>query len=260
MTRSSFRRFWRSGAGERTVGYAALVGLVVLIWQSINWEFASQLQPMIIYEYRLALLRGLGITLIATGVTLVAGFVAGVAMGIAYQLPFAPLRWIITAHVEIWRNTPLLVQLFWVHFALPVLTGVPTNLLVSGILAMTLQASAYLTEIARAGIAAVEKGQWEAAYALGIPAHTRWISIILPQAMKIMIPPLANTGIMIFRMSTILSVLYVGELLTAAYTIAAFIFKPIEVLTAVGVIYYILGTLFSKLTYKLELVLKRSDR
>ena len=116
MTRSSFRRFWRSGAGERTVGYAALVGLVVLIWQSINWEFASQLQPMIIYEYRLALLRGLGITLMATGVTLVAGFVAGVAMGIVYQLPFAPLRWIITAHVEIWRNTPLLVQLFWAMY------------------------------------------------------------------------------------------------------------------------------------------------
>ena len=246
--------------GERTVGYAALVGLFVLAWQSINLEFASQLKPMIIYEYRLALFRGLGITLMVTGITFVAGFVAGVTMGIAYQLPFAPLRWIITAHVEIWRNTPLLVQLFWVHFALPVLTGVSTNLIVSGIVAMSLQASAYLTEIARAGIAAVDKGQWEAAYALGIPAPTRWISIILPQALKIMIPPLANTGIMVFRMSTILSVLYVGELLTAAYNIAAFTFKPIEVLTAVGVIYYILGALFSKLTYKLELVLKRSER
>jgi len=259
-TRRWLRRFWRPGAGERAIGFVALVALVVLIARSINWEFVSYLQPMIVYEYRVALLRGLGITLMVTGITLVAGYVAGVAMAIAYQLPFAPLRWIITVHVEIWRNTPLLVQLFWVHFALPVVTGVPTSLLVSGILAMTLQASAYLTEIARAGIDAVEKGQWEAAYALGLPASTRWFEIILPQAMKIMIPPLANTGISFFRASTILSVLFVGELLTASNTIATYTFKPIEVLTAVGVIYYVLGSLFSHLTYKLELVLKRSER
>ena len=126
-------------------------------------------------------------TLALTAITVVIGYVSGITLAILYQIPFKPLRWMITVHVEIWRNTPLLVQLFWVHFALPVITGVSTSVFVSGVIAMSLQASAYLTEIARGGIDAVPKGQWEAAYALGLPGPTRWLTIILPQAMKIMI-------------------------------------------------------------------------
>ena len=255
-----WRRFWRSGLGERVVGFGALVGLGVLCYATINWEFLSYLEFSIVYKYRIPLLKGLGITLLLTAITMVIGYVSGVILAIAYQIPFKPLRWLITVHVEIWRNTPLLVQLFWVHFALPVLTGVSTTVFVSGVIAMSLQASAYLTEIARAGIDSVPKGQWEAAYALGLPGPTRWLTIILPQAMKIMIPPLANTGISFFKASTVLSLLSVGELMTISNTIANYTFKQIEVLTAVGVIFFVLGFLFSGLTYKLENVLKRSER
>ena len=141
---------WRTGAGERIVGYGALVGVAVLVYSTINWEFISYLEFSIIYQYRIPLLKGLGITLLLTAITMVSGYVSGVVLAIAYQLPFKPLRWVITVHVEIWRNTPLLVQLFWVHFALPVITGVSTSVFVSGVIAMSLQASAYLTEIARA--------------------------------------------------------------------------------------------------------------
>ena len=255
-----WRRLWRSGVGERIVGYGALVGFGVLIYSSINWEFLSYLDWSIVYQYRVPLLKGLGITLLLTAITMVIGYVSGVIMAIAYQVPFKPLRWVITVHVEIWRNTPLLVQLFWVHFALPVITGVSTSVFVSGVIAMSLQASAYLTEIARGGIDAVPKGQWEAAEALGLPARSKWIEIILPQAMKIMIPPLANTGISFFKASTVLSLISVGELMTISNTIANYTFKQIEVLTAVGVIFFVLGALFSGLTYKLENVLKRSER
>jgi len=251
---------WRSDIGERIAGYGALVGLGILLYNTINWEFLSHLDFSIIYKYRLALLKGLGITLLLTAITMAVGYVTGVILAIAYQIRFKPLRWIITVHVEIWRNTPLLVQLFWVHFALPVLTGVSTSVFVSGVIAMSLQASAYLTEIARAGIDAVPKGQWEAADALGLPVSTRWVSIILPQAMKIMIPPLANTGISFFKASTVLSLISVGELMTISNTIANYTFKQIEVLTAVGLIFFVLGFLFSGLTYKLENVLKRSER
>ena len=255
-----WRRLWRSGVGERVVGYGALLGFGVLLYSSINWEFLSYLDFSIVYKYRVPLLKGLGITLLLTAITMVIGYVSGVIMAIAYQIPFKPLRWAITVHVEIWRNTPLLVQLFWVHFALPVITGVSTSVFVSGVIAMSLQASAYLTEIARGGIDAVPKGQWEAAEALGLPARSKWIEIILPQAMKIMIPPLANTGISFFKASTVLSLISVGELMTISNTIANYTFKQIEVLTAVGVIFFILGALFSSLTYKLENVLKRSER
>ena len=271
VTRALRRRRWlRSGAIENVLGYGSLIGLALLAYDSIRWEFLSHLDFGIVYEYRAPLLKGLGITLLLTGLTVVIGYVTGVGMAIAYQIPpfripglrrrIAPLRWLITAHVEIWRNTPLLVQLFWVHFALPVVTGVSTGVFVSGVIAMSLQASAYLTEIARAGIAAVPRGQWEAASALALPGPTRWLTIILPQAMKIMVPPLANTAISFFKATTVLSLLAVGELLTISNTIANYTFRQIEVLTAVGIVFFILGALFSGLTYRLERVLSRSER
>ena len=250
-----------AGAGIRAVNtFTHLIALALLLYRGVNWEFISYLDFSIVYKYRIPLLKGLGMTLALTGITIVIGYVSGVLLAILYQVPFKPLRWVITVHVEIWRNTPLLVQLFWVHFALPVLTGVPTSVFVSGIIAMSLQASAYLTEIARAGIDAVPKGQWEAAESLGLPTHSKWLEIILPQAMKIMIPPLANTAISFFKASTVLSLISVGELMTISNTIANYTFKQIEVLTAVGVIFFLLGLLFSNLTYKLENVLKRSER
>ena len=254
------RHLRRSGAAERIAGYGALIGLGALCYGSINWEFLSYLEPSIVYQYRVPLLKGLGMTLALTAITVVIGYVSGITLAILYQIPFKPLRWMITVHVEIWRNTPLLVQLFWVHFALPVITGVSTSVFVSGIIAMSLQASAYLTEIARGGIDAVPKGQWEAAYALGLPGPTRWLTIILPQAMKIMIPPLANTAISFFKASTVLSLISVGELMTISNTIANYTFKQIEVLTAVGLTFFVLGFMFSGLTYRLEKVLERSER
>jgi len=260
----------RSAAFEQTTGFGALIGIGILIYMSVKWEFLSYLDFGIVYTYRVPLLKGLGITLLLTVITMVIGYVVGVFLAISYQIPplrftwlpwaLAPWRWLITAHVELWRNTPLLVQLFWVHFALPNLTGISTTVFVSGVIALSLQASAYLTEIARAGIDAVPKGQWEAADSLGLPGPTRWVTIILPQAMKIMIPPLANTAISFFKATTVLSLLAVGELLTISNTIANFTFKQIEVLTAVGAIFLILGSVFSMGTYRIERVLKRSER
>lgn len=257
---STWRRLQRSGAAERFFGYGSLLALAALCYTSIDWEFLSHLDFSIVYQYRLPLLKGLGMTLALTAITVVIGYVSGILLAILYQIPFKPLRWLIAVHVEIWRNTPLLVQLFWVHFALPVVTGVSTSVFVSGIIAMSLQASAYLTEIARAGIDAVPKGQWEAAHSLALPGPTRWLTIVLPQAMKIMIPPLANTAISFFKASTVLSLISVGELMTISNTIANYTFKQIEVLTAVGVIFFVLGYAFSGLTYKLESVLQRSER
>ena len=260
MRANTWRRLQRSGAAERFFGYGSLIALAAFCYTSIDWEFLSYLEFSIVYQYRLPLLKGLGMTLMLTAITVVVGYVSGILLAILYQIPFKPLRWMITVHVEIWRNTPLLVQLFWVHFALPAVTGVSTTVFVSGIIAMSLQASAYLTEIARAGIDAVPKGQWEAADSLALPAPTVWFTVVLPQAMKIMIPPLANTAISFFKASTVLSLISVGELMTISNTIANYTFKQIEVLTAVGVVFFVLGYAFSGLTYKLENVLQRSER
>ena len=151
-------------------------------------------------------------------------------------MPIGPLRWLIVAYVELWRNTPLIVQLFWVHFGLPVITGVSTTALESGFLALTLQSSAYLADIARAGIQAVARGQWQRATGAAVAVRS-WLEIVLPQALKIMIPPFGNLALSFLNGSALLGLLQVGELMTVATKISDYTFKPIEVMTAVGVLY-----------------------
>lgn len=181
-------------------------------------------------------------------------------LAIVSQSPIAPLRWLVVGFVEIFRNTPLLVQLVWIHFALPLVTGISTTALQSGVIGITLQASAYFTEIVRAGIEAVPRGQLEAAYALGLPARTRWLRVVLPPATRTMIPPLVNLTISFFKATAILSVLQVSELMTVTNRISNVTFKPIELFTAAALIYFIFGYAMSRATLRLERVLQRSEQ
>ena len=153
------------------------------------------------------------------------------------------------------RDTPLVVALFWIHFALPVATGISTTAFESGFIAMALQSSAYLADVARAGIAAVPRGQWDAADSLGMSRLWKWLDVVLPQAFKIMVPPLANVALGYFKASSVLALLSVGELMTVALRISNYTFKPIETLTTVGAIYLVLGYVLSSLTYRLERLL-----
>jgi len=117
---------------------------------------------------------------------------------------------------------------------------------------MALQSSAYLADVARAGIAAVPRGQWDAAAALGLSPVWKWRDVVLPQALRIMIPPLANVALGYFKASSVLALLSVGELMTVALRISNYTFKPIETLTAVGAVYLALGYFLSALTYRIE--------
>jgi polar amino acid transport system permease protein len=192
-------------------------------------------------------------TLGITATSLAVGLSFGVIIAVLLQLPIGPLRWLIVAYVELWRNTPLIVQLFWVHFGLPVLTGISTTALESGFIALTLQSSAYLADIARAGIQAVPRGQWQAARALGLPVWSLWLEVILPQALKIMIPAFANLALSFLNGSALLGLIQVGELMTVAAKISDYTFKPIEVMTAVGVVYLLLNLLVARLARWLEI-------
>jgi len=240
----------------------ALVAIGILSWlvAKVNWEFVGSLEFGVLWEYRYALLQGLANTLLLTGISVAIGLVAGFALAAGLQVPLAPLRWIIVAYVELLRNTPLLLQLFWIHFALPVFTGVSTTAFQSGFIAMSLQSSAYLADVARTGIQAIPRGQWEAADALGLSVRDKWTAVILPQAIKIVVPPLANIAIGYFKASAALSLLAVGELMTVATRIATYSFKPIETLTFVGLVYLILGYVFSSATYRLEAIYGKQER
>ena len=226
----------------------------------LNWKLLLSLDFSVVWEYREVLLRGLLVTLALTACAAVSGLVCGTILAIASQSNIAPLRWLVIAFVEIWRNTPLLVQLIWIHFALPLVTGINTTALESGVIGITLQAAAYFTEIVRAGIESVPKGQWEAAYSLALPARIRWTRVILPPAIRTMIPPLVNLTISFFKGTAILSILHVSELMTVTNRISNVTFKPVELFSSIAVIYFIVGIVLSKTTLRLEYFLQKRER
>lgn len=231
-----------------TAALAIVAGVVGLV----DWKFIRTVDFSTLWIYRFALLEGLGFTLLLTGLSVLMGLVAGTALAAGLQAPIGPLKWLISGYIEIFRNTPLVLQLFWIHFAVPGFTGVSTTPFQTGLIAMTLQSSAYLADVARAGIQAISKGQWDAADALGLTTRTKWFDIVLPQALKIMIPPLANIAVGYFKASTVLALLSVGELMTVAARVAQHSFRPIETFTVVGLIYLVMSAVFSGLTYRLE--------
>ena len=226
----------------------------------LNWDLLLSLDFSVVWEYREVLLKGLLVTLGLTACAAVAGLVCGTILAIASQSNIAVLRWLVIAFVEIWRNTPLLVQLIWIHFALPLVTGINTTALESGVIGITLQASAYFTEIVRAGIESVPKGQWEAAYSLALPARIRWTRVILPPAIRTMIPPLVNLTISFFKGTAILSILHVSELMTVTNRISNVTFKPVELFSSIALIYFVVGIVLTKTTLKLEYFLQKRER
>jgi polar amino acid transport system permease protein len=229
-----------------------IVAIAVGLYNFIDWRQVGDLDFGIIVKFwrPLALAAAMTITITATALAL--GLLLGVCLAVLLELPIGPLRYIINCHIEIWRNTPLIVQLFWVHFGLPVVTGISTTALQSGLIALTLQSSAFLADIARAGIQAVPRGQWDAIKALSLPARTKWLEVILPQALKIMIPPLGNLAVSFLNGSALLGVLSVGELMTVATKISDYTSKPVEIMTVVALLYLAINLIISHLTNRLE--------
>ncbi len=249
-----------SGGSLIRTGLAlSLAGVVVAGAWSVNWDTVLNLDFSGLWRFRVAILKGLGMTLLLTAAAALCGILVGTLLAIAMQAPIRPLRWFVIGYVELFRNTPILVQLIWIHFALPVLTGVPTTAVVSGIIAIMLQASAYFAEIMRAGIQSVPQGYREASDALGVPAFTRWLRIILPPAFRTVLPPLVNMTISFFKTSAILTVLSVGELMTVASRVSNATFRPIEILTLVALIYFLFGWLISRSTGQIEVAFKRRE-
>jgi His/Glu/Gln/Arg/opine family amino acid ABC transporter permease subunit len=235
------------------VGSVLLVVVVAIgVYNFIDWSQLGGLDFGIIVKFWRPLTIAAGMTIWITTAAFALGLALGICLAILLELPIGPLRYVINAYIEVWRNTPLIVQLFWVHFGLPVATGISTTALQSGLIALTLQSSAYLADIARAGIQAVPRGQWDAAMALSLPGRTKWLEVILPQALKIMIPPLGNLAVSFLNGSALLGVLSVGELMTVATKISDYTSKPVEIMTVVALLYLAINLVITHLTHRLE--------
>jgi polar amino acid transport system permease protein len=190
----------------------------------------------------------------------VLGLSLGLVVGVARYVGGAATRLVAASFVEFFRNTPVLVQILWFYFALPMLAPVEISPMVAATLGIALNSAAFSAEIYRGGIQSIEAGQWEGASALGMTRAQALRRIILPQALRRMLPPLTSRGIEIFKMSTLASVVAYVELLQQGKLLASLHFNPIETYTVIAGM-FLLGLLpLVQATYALERRLARSDR
>lgn len=198
-----------------------------------NWNFAA------VFEHSDALLAGAIGTLQLFAICLVLGLSLGLVIGVARYARLKLVNWPATAFVEFFRNTPVLVQILWFYFALPMLVPFEIDPLSAAALGISLNSAAFSAEIFRGGIQSIDPGQWEASRAIGMSYGQAMRRIILPQAVRRMLPALTNRTIEIFKMTTLASVVAYIELLQQGKLIASLNFNPIEAYTVVAIIFFI---------------------
>ena len=196
--------------------------------------------------------QGLLITLYYTVITIGAGLVLGLTIGLVQLSTIRPLVWLGWMFVEFFRNIPLLVILLWTYYALPIFLGINITKGWAGFLALSCYTAAFYAEILRAGVQSIDPGQTDAATALGMSYGQRMRRIILPQALRRMIPPLAGQSIIQMKNTTLLSAITVPDLLYQGSYISSFTYRPMEVYTAIGGIFLILLVPLTMLSRMLE--------
>lgn len=165
------------------------------------------------------------------------GVALGAALGLASMSRFAPARWLVTIYVDFIRGTPLLIQIFLVYFALPVV-GVNLPEFWAGVIALGLNAAGFIAEIVRAGVGSIEKGQAEAARSIGMRHGQILFHVLLPQSLRAVVPPTTNELITLVKGSALLSVISVYELTRAGQAIIAVHFAPFEIFLLIAAYYY----------------------
>lgn len=219
----------------------------------MNLNF-SQIWPSIPY-----IMQGILVTLQFTLVSALLGFIWGTVLSLMKISSIKPVVWFASAYTSIFRGTPLLLQLTLVYFATPQLTGYDISALEAGVVTFTLNSGAYISETIRAGILAVDKGQSEAALSLGVPYKPMMSDVILPQALKNILPALVNESIALLKDSALVSAIGAADLLRRANIVAAEKYVYFEPLLFVGLVYYIMVMTLTWGAYALERRLQRSS-
>ena len=201
----------------------------------------------LLVKYYPVYLSGLWGTLWISAVTVLFGALLGVLVALMRMSRFKLLRGISKAYIEVLRGTPILLQLYFFWIGLPKLVPFELSDTQCIVAALAVNASAFISEIIRAGIGAVDKGQWEAARSIGLSESHVMTHVIFPQAVKNILPALCNEFISTVKGTSLASVFFVGELMTSFKTVQSATFLALQSLTIVGVIYFALNFVLSRL-------------
>ncbi|AOZ90113.1 arginine ABC transporter permease [Bacillus xiamenensis] len=205
------------------------------------------------------ILEGLKVTLSIVVVSLFLGFILGILLTLCKISVFKPLIWLADFYTSIFRGTPLVLQLLIIYFGLPQLLGFQIDQYWAAVAAFSLNSAAYVSEIIRAGINAIDKGQKEAAVALGIPYAKMMKDLLLPQAFKNISPALVNETITLTKESAIVTVIGLGDVMRRAYQAGAVTYNYLEPLIFAGLIYYVIVLVLTFVGKSVERKLKSND-
>jgi polar amino acid transport system permease protein len=197
------------------------------------------------------LLRGAWVTITVSLVAYALALIVGLVFGIARMSRFWPISAVATVYVQFIRGTPLLLQLFFIYYVLPY-GGIILSPFASGVSGLTINYSAYMAEVFRSGVQAIPKGQWEAGLSLGMSRRLLMRRIILPQAIRIVIPAIGNFFVSIFKDSALVSVITMRDLMFSGQLLASATFKHFEIFALVGLIYFIISYPTAKLVDYIE--------
>ena len=198
-----------------------------------RWDFS------VVWRNSHLLLWGLVGTLKVTGASLALGLPLGLAVALLRMSRVRAVSFPASVFIEFFRSTPPLVQLFWCFFALPILIGARIDSFQAAVITLSIQSSAFFAEVWRGGIVSIERGQWEAARALGMSYPQLLRRVVLPQAIKRMIPAFLERVIELMKTTTLVSTVAYADLLFEASDIAQKTFRPLEVFTVAAGLYFV---------------------
>jgi len=202
------------------------------------------------------LLSGLTTTIYISVISIIISMLLGLIVAIPSLAKNKFLTFINIGYVEIVRAVPLLVLILWIYYGLPIMTGISFSPFVSGIIALAISESAFQAEIFRAGINSIKKSQWEAGSSLGLNFFKRLRLVILPQAIKNILPAIGNQFVYVLKMSSLVSIIGIGDLTRKANELVVTTYRPLEIYTFLILEYLVLILIVSFFVRKFEKRLK----
>lgn len=206
----------------------------------------------LIEPYAPMFVSGLAVTCEVTACSLVLAFVLGFVIAVLKVLPCKPLRTALDFYTSIFRGVPLIVLLFMVYFATPQLTGYKITMFAASVLTLGLNGSATVSETVRGGIEGVDRGQYDASLALGLPYVTMMREVIVPQAMRSVAPALVNEVITVLKSSSLVATIGLMDMMRAAQSVQALTYRAFEPFIIVAVVYYVIVMALVALGNRLE--------
>jgi His/Glu/Gln/Arg/opine family amino acid ABC transporter permease subunit len=211
----------------------------------------------VVRDYFPAMMLGLVVTLKVSAKSELVGIAVGLVVALARLSPFAPLRYLAVAYIDFLRGIPVLVILLWVYYGFSILFGLNLHEMEAAVIGLGCSYAAYIAEIFRSGIQAIPQGQREAGRTLGLARWQVMVYVVLPQAIRIIIPPMGNTVISMLKDSSLVAIIAVSDLMRTTMVGASETFRPFELYAAAAIIYYLLTFVTARLVTFLE---RRLDR